>query len=340
MRTSDFDYTLPPECIAQRPARPRDSSRLLILDRESGVVQHRVFREIIDEINPGDALVLNETRVIPARLEGKKVPGGGKAEVLLLSQTAPQTWEALVGGRGINPGRELTFGDRLHAQVLEDLGRSKRLIRFSSPIAEELDVLGEMPLPPYIHTPLESNDEYQTTFARLPGSAAAPTAGLHFTPSLLSSIEARGIAILKVILHVGLDTFLPVTEERAEEHIIHTEWCSISPETANRLNTIRADGGRVIAVGTTTIRTLETSAHVQPENDLLAPYEGLTDLFILPGYRFRAVDAIITNFHLPRSTLIMMVSAFAGRERILAMYEQAVSEGYRFYSFGDAMFIR
>lgn len=340
MRTSDFDYTLPPECIAQRPLRPRDSSRLLILDRTSGAIQHRIFRDIVDELTPPDVLVLNETRVIPARLEARKMPGGGKAEVLLLKRMAPKTWEALVGGKGLRPGRNLLIGDSLEAEILEDLGRSKRLIQFSKPISEELDELGEMPLPPYIHTPLQSRDEYQTTFAKYPGSAAAPTAGLHFTPSLFSRIEAKGIGILKVTLHVGLDTFLPVNEENPEDHTIHTEWCSISAETVERINNARARGGRLIAVGTTTVRTLETAVRVHPEDDRLAPYDGPTSLFILPGFPFKAVDAIITNFHLPRSTLIMMVSAFAGRERILSTYEEAVRTGYRFYSFGDAMFIR
>jgi len=340
MRTSDFDYTLPPECIAQRPVRPRDSSRLLILDRASGEIQHRIFHDITDELNPTDVLVLNETRVIPARLEARKVPGGGKAEVLLLKRMAPMIWEALVGGKGLRPGRSLMLGDSLEAEILEDLGRSKRLIRFSQPVSEELDELGEMPLPPYIHTPLQSRDEYQTTFARFPGSAAAPTAGLHFTPSLLTRIEAKGIGVLKVTLHVGLDTFLPVSEEDPEDHTIHTEWCSISAETVECINEARSRGGRLIAVGTTSVRTLETAVRIQPEDDHLAPYDGPTSLFILPGFTFKAVDAIITNFHLPRSTLIMMVSAFAGRETILSTYAEAVRSGYRFYSFGDAMFIR
>lgn len=340
MQTSDFDYELPPDCIAQRPARPRDSSRLLILDRTSGTIAHRHFRDILDELSPPDVLVLNETRVIPARLKGSKIPGGGKVELLLLKRLSTQTWEALVGGRGLKPGRRIKLTDSLEASIEADLGRSKRIIHFSAPVLSQLDGLGEMPLPPYIHAPLESRDEYQTTYARYPGSAAAPTAGLHFTPELLQRVEDKGVRVLKVTLHVGLDTFLPVAEEDPREHVIHTEWCEIDEETARAANEARAAGGRVIAVGTTSVRTLETAANLQPEDGKIAPFEGATSLFILPGYSFKGIDALITNFHLPRSTLIMMVSAFAGRERILGTYAQAVANGYRFYSFGDAMFIR
>ncbi|MBN2557010.1 MAG: tRNA preQ1(34) S-adenosylmethionine ribosyltransferase-isomerase QueA [Anaerolineales bacterium] len=340
MRTSDFDYTLPPECIAQHPAEPRDSSRLLVLDRSTSRVTHRHFRDILSEIAPPDVLVLNETRVIPARLKGKKIPGGGKVEVLLLKRTSDQAWEALVGGRGLKPGRRIHITESVEAEIVEDLGRSKRIVRFSSPISTQLDAIGDMPLPPYIHAPLQSRDQYQTTFARNPGSAAAPTAGLHFTPELLRQIEDSGIRILKVTLHVGLDTFLPVSEDDPADHVIHTEWCSISSETALAANAARRQGGRVIGVGTTSVRTLETGANVNPDDGLIASFEGPTSIFILPGYSFKGVDAIITNFHLPRSSLIMMVSAFAGRERILATYQQAVEAGYRFYSFGDAMFIR
>lgn len=339
MRTSDFDYPLPPEYIAQRPASPRDSSRLMILRRDGGPIEHRIFRDLPEYLRPGDALVLNETRVIPARLHARKLPGGGRVEILLLRRLEPQVWEALVGGKAVRPGRRLQVEGGPEAEVLEDLGGPRRSMRFASPLTPQLEAIGEMPLPPYIHAPLQSPEEYQTVFARLPGSAAAPTAGLHFTPDLLRRIRALGVRLAHVTLHIGLDTFAPVSEDLAEDHAIHTEWCQLGVDTAEALNATRAAGGRILAVGTTSVRTLETAAQAAPPGTTVAPFEGPTDLYILPGHRFRAVDAMLTNFHLPRSTLLMLVSAFAGRERILEAYQTAQEQGYRFYSFGDAMLI-
>lgn len=339
MRTSDFFYELPPERIAQRPAEPRDSSRLLVYQRETGEIRHRIFRDLPSLLNPQDALVLNETRVIPARLHALKVPTGGKAEILLLRRLGPQTWEAMVGGKGLKTGRRLQVIGGPQAEILEDAGRSRRVIQFSTPLTPQLDRVGEMPLPPYIHTPLERADQYQTIFARTPGSSAAPTAGLHFTPGLLEKIKSKGIQIARVTLHVGLDTFAPVTEDDPMQHQIHTEWCQISAEAASILNSVHANGGRIISVGTTSTRTVESAAQGAPAGVRVAPFEGSTDLFILPGYQFRATDAMITNFHLPRSTLLMMISAFAGREQMLKLYEIAMQHDYRFYSFGDAMLL-
>ncbi len=339
MRTADFDYDLPSEMIAQRPADPRDSSRLLILDRKRETLSHKIFRDLPNFLSPGDALVLNETRVIPARLRGHKIPTGGRAELLLLNRRSPRTWEALVGGRGLSVGREISITKEVEAQIIEDLGGGRRIVRFNRSISPVLPQIGEMPLPPYITTPLEDPDEYQTIFARHPGSAAAPTAGLHFTPEVLQALETKGVVIVKITLHVGLDTFLPVNEEDPGQHPIHREWCRITSEAAEAINAARSDGGRIIAVGTTTVRTLETAARIKKPDHEVAPFEGATDLYILPGFQFHAVDAMITNFHLPRSTLLMMVSAFAGRERVLQAYDVAMKEGYRFYSFGDAMLI-
>ncbi len=339
MRTDDFDYDLPTSFIAQSPAEPRDSSRLLALDRSRGSLSHHLFRDLPDFLSPSDVLVLNQTRVLPARLRARKLPTGGKAEILLLKRLAPQTWEALVGGKGLTPGRRLAIDGGPAAVVVEDLGGARRLIRFSEPISPDLERIGEMPLPPYIHTPLRHPDQYQTVFARDPGSAAAPTAGLHFTPNLLKRIEDRGLGVARITLHIGLDTFAPVIEDDPEAHAIHSEWCHVTAEAAASINQARASGGRIIAVGTTTVRTLETAARLAAPGETLAAFEGPTHLFLLPGFEFRAVDALVTNFHLPRSTLIMLVSAFASRERILAAYEVAKREGYRFYSFGDAMLI-
>jgi S-adenosylmethionine:tRNA ribosyltransferase-isomerase len=338
--TEHFDYELPEDRIAQRPAEPRDSSRLLVLDRLSGETSHHIFRDLPDLLNPQDILVLNHTRVIPARLHARKVPGGGRVELLLLRRQAPQTWEVLVGGKGLVPGRPLEVEDGPRAKILSDLGGARRLVGFDGPISSELERIGQMPLPPYIHEPLRSPDEYQTVFAAHPGSAAAPTAGLHFTPDLLERIRARGIRLGFVTLHIGLDTFAPVTEPDPRAHPIHTEWCQLTPLTALAINTTRPAGGRVVAVGTTTVRTLETAASRALPGETVTAFEGATDLFILPGHVFKAVDMLVTNFHLPRSTLLMMVSAFAGREHMLAAYQLALAEGYRFYSFGDAMLIR
>jgi len=338
VRTSDFDYHLPPEAIAQRPARPRDSSRLLVLHRDSGDVEHRIFGEITDYLHPGDALVLNETRVIPARLRVRKIPTGGHAELLLLRQERPAVWEAMAGGKGLGVGRRLEVVGGPVVEIIEDLGGPRRLVRFQEPILDRLDELGEMPLPPYIQAPLRDRDEYQTTFARRPGSAAAPTAGLHFTPRLLGRIERQGVRLVRITLHIGLDTFVPVREEDPSRHAIHTEWCELDAQAAETLNTTTVHGGRIIAVGTTSVRALESAARI-PGPGRVQPFQGSTDLFILPGFEFRATDAMVTNFHLPRSTLLMMVSAFAGRERILETYRLAIERGYRFYSFGDAMLI-
>lgn len=339
MRTDEFDYSLPAEFIAQRPADPRDSSRLMILDRKTGHIEHRIFRHIVEFLSPGDALILNKTKVIPARLHARKIPTGGAIEVLLLKRHSEQTWEALVGGKGLRVGQRLAIDRGPEGEIIADLGQASRLIRFERAIAKDLDRIGEMPLPPYIHTPLKTPDEYQTVFARVSGSAAAPTAGLHFTPRLLKSIRAHGVQIVQITLHVGLDTFAPVSEEDPRQHTIHREWCQITPKAANLIQRTHAAGGRIVAVGTTTVRTLETaSCHVQG-GELIMPFSGYTDLFILPGFQFKVVDAILTNFHLPRSTLLMMVSAFTGREQLLQAYQEAMRIGYRFYSFGDAMLI-
>lgn len=339
MRTADFDYDLPASSIAQTPATPRDSSRLLVLDRAGGPLRHHVFRDLPSLLRPEDLLVLNETRVIPARLMARKQPGGGRAEVLLLKRLGSQAWEALVGGKGLRPGVRLRIEGGPGAVVDEDLGGPRRVIRFDEPISPLLDEIGRMPLPPYIHAPLRAPEDYQTVYAREPGSAAAPTAGLHFTPRLLSAIRDRGVQVAMVTLHIGLDTFAPVTEDDPTRHRIHTEWCRISAETAHAVGAARARGGRVVAVGTTVVRCLETAARSAAPAEGVRPFVGPTDLYLLPGHEFRGVDALITNFHLPRSTLLMLVSAFAGRERVLAAYQTARDLGYRFYSFGDAMLI-
>lgn len=313
---------------------------MLVLDRNNGGVEHRIFRDLPDYLRAGDLLVFNDTRVIPARIFASKVPSGGRVELLLLNRVDLTRWEALVGGKGMTAGREVDAGDGLRARVLEVLDGSRRLIEFSEPVEKHLPAIGHVPLPPYIHAELKDQERYQTIYARLPGSAAAPTAGLHFTPQLLEKIHGMGVNTAFVDLHVGLDTFAPVTEENADEHLIHSEWCELSAETADLINQTRARGGRVIAVGTTTVRTLESAANQPGDRSAgILPFSGNTRLFILPGYQFKVVDAMITNFHLPKSTLLMLVSAFAGREHILAAYQQAVAQNYRFFSFGDAMLI-
>ncbi len=339
MKTSDFDYHLPPQYIAQTPIEPRDAARLMVLQRASGKIEHAIFRELGNYLRPGDVLVLNETRVIPARLYGRKIPSGGKVEILLLSRRGEEVWEALVGGKGLKAGRRLQIEGGPEAEIIEVLDGPRRLLRFAQPIETHLERIGHVPLPPYIHTPLSDPQRYQTVFARHPGSVAAPTAGLHFTPALIERLQAQGIGFAKVTLHVGLDTFAPVTEEQPQEHKIHSEWCQVSQQAAEIINQARRRGGRIIAVGTTSVRTLESAARLAEPGEAVKPFEGPTDLFILPGYQFRVVDAMITNFHLPRSTLLMLVSAFAGREQILSAYEIAKRHGYRFYSFGDAMLI-
>ncbi len=339
MQTSDFDYDLPPEYIAQHPAEPRDASRLLVLHRSDGSLQHRRFREIGDYLRPGDVLVINQTRVIPARLYARKIPTGGKVEILLLQREEAHLWEALVGGKRLGEGKRLQVEGGPQAEIVEVLDGPRRRIRFSEPIEEHFPQAGHVPLPPYITAPLHNPERYQTVYARQAGSVAAPTAGLHFTPELLAALKEQGIEVARITLHVGLDTFAPVTEATPQEHKIHTEWCQVTAEAAERINAARRAGGRIVAVGTTSVRTLESAARRSAAGEAVAPFEGPTDLFILPGYTFRAVDMMLTNFHLPKSTLLMLVSAFAGRERILETYEVAKREKYRFYSFGDAMLI-
>jgi len=336
MRTSDFEYNLPPSFIAQTPLEPRDASRLLVLRRDTGTLEHAVFRDIGKYLHSGDLLVLNQTRVIPARLFARK-PTGGRVELLLLRREDTHTWECTVGGKGLKTGIRLLLEENgPEAEIVGMLDGARRLVRFARPVELYLPRIGHVPLPPYIHEPLANPERYQTVYARDPGSAAAPTAGLHFTTSLLDELQSQGIKIAYVTLHIGLDTFAPVTEVSPEKHPIHTEWCELPQETADAIHRTRQSGGRVIAVGTTSVRTLESAA---VGRDTISSYTGNTNLFILPGYKFKVVDCMITNFHLPRSTLIMLVSAFAGRERILHAYEIARREKYRFYSFGDAMFI-
>lgn len=343
MKTSDFDYHLPESSIAQTPAEPRDSSRLLVLHRDSGDVEHRLFRDLGLFLHPNDLLILNRTRVIPARIFAKKETGG-KVELLLLRRRDELTWEALVGGKGLRVGKKVAVENGPQAEIIEILEGSERLIKFSEPIEPYFPKVGNIPLPPYIHEKLSDPERYQTVFAKEMGSAAAPTAGLHFTPRLLEELQAKGMKVAYVTLHVGLDTFAPVTEDDPEEHKIHTEWCELPQETADLINQTKQNGGRVVAVGTTSVRTLESAgknSDIRESNNeyRISEFMGPTSIFILPGYQFKVVDAMITNFHLPKSTLIMLVSAFAGREKILEAYNIAIKEGYRFYSFGDAMFI-
>jgi S-adenosylmethionine:tRNA ribosyltransferase-isomerase len=338
MKTEDFAYDLPAEFIAQTPIEPRDHSRLLVLERNTGKISHHHFFEIGQFLRPKDLLVVNETRVFPARFFGSKLPGGGRVELLLLKKLDDLTWECLVGGSGMKPGRQIQVIEGPITEVLEDLGESRRLMRFVEPIEGAFDRAGHVPLPPYIHAYKGDPERYQTVFNKTLGSAAAPTAGLHFTPALLEKLKQQGVGLAKIDLHVGLDTFAPVTEEDPETHHIHKEWCAISAETAQMINQAKQNGGRVVAVGTTTVRTLESAA-ARSQNGSLQAWQGNTSLFILPGYRFRVVDAMITNFHLPKSTLLMLVSAFTDRQTMLNAYEVAKGEGYRFFSFGDAMLL-
>jgi S-adenosylmethionine:tRNA ribosyltransferase-isomerase len=339
LKLSDFEYELPPERIAQTPLERRDDSRLLVLDRETGKLTHTLFHILIDYLHKGDLLVINQTRVLPARLSAKKATTGGQVEILLLNRRDAHTWETLVGGKRMTVGKQLTLEKGLRAEIQEVLDGPRRLVRFNQPIEPLLNTIGEAPLPPYIHEKLEAPERYQTVYAQELGSAAAPTAGLHFTPKLIDQLKKEGIGFANITLHIGLDTFAPVTEEDVTQHQIHTEWCLLPPETAVKINKTRRAGGRVIAVGTTSVRAIETGAGKATKGKSVIAFEGPTDLYILPGYRFQVVDAMITNFHLPRSTLLMLVSAFAGREKILKAYEAAIREEYRFYSFGDAMLI-
>ena len=341
LKTSDFYYDLPEELIAQDPLEDRSSSRLLVLDKETGNTEHHIFRDIVGYLNPGDCLVINDTKVIPARLIGAKEETGAKIEVLLLKRGADDVWETLVKpGRKAKPGTRISFGDGLLVgEVVDIVDEGNRLIRFEyEGIFEEiLDQLGQMPLPPYITHQLKDKDRYNTVYAKNSGSAAAPTAGLHFTPELLEEIREKGVDIARVTLHVGLGTFRPVKVEDVENHHMHSEFYMVSEEAAQKINRTKENGGRVICVGTTSCRTIESAAD---ENGHLKACSGWTEIFIYPGYRFKILDALITNFHLPESTLVMLVSALAGKEHVLSAYEEAVKERYRFFSFGDAMFIK
>ena len=341
MKRQDFSFELPQELIAQDPLKDRSSSRLLVLDKETGEVSHHVFRDIIDYLNPGDCLVINDTKVIPARLIGSKVGTDAKIEILLLKRKSDQVWETLVKpGKKAKPGAKISFGEGLLVgEVIDIVEEGNRLVKFSyEGIFEEiLDQLGQMPLPPYITHQLEDKNRYQTVYAKNSGSAAAPTAGLHFTPELLEQIKEKRVDVASVTLHVGLGTFRPVKAENILDHHMHSEFYRIEEEEAAKINRAKEKGGRIICVGTTSCRTVESAAD---ENGRVKAGSGWTDIFIYPGYRFKILDCLITNFHLPESTLLMLVSALAGREHILAAYEEAVKEKYRFFSFGDAMFIQ
>jgi len=378
VKTAEFDYKLPPELIAQTPIEPRDSSRLMVVNRRTGEIAHRHFYDLADLLQPGDLLVHNESRVIPARLFARK-PTGGQVEILLLRQRTGDTWETLVRGKRVRTGMRLALLDGPEgqsidaaAEVIEEGERGARVLAFDRPVLSLADQVGVTPLPPYIHTPLQDAERYQTIYARVPGSAASSTAGLHFTPNLLLKMREMGVRSAFVTLHIGLDTFRPVSEEHIEDHHMHTEYCSLTPAVAQQVNQVKLAGQRVIAVGTTSVRTLETAAlaavdgpscsvrqavrratqpPVRPPVRPLSPhaevcpwqsvaaFEGNTNLFIYPGFRFRAVDTLITNFHLPRSTLLMLVAAFTGKELLDRAYAEAIRERYRFYSFGDAMVI-
>ena len=342
MNTADFDFHLPEELIAQTPLEKRDASRLLVVDRSSGEFSDQHFDSIIDQLQPGDALVMNNTRVLPARLYGEKPGTGGHVELLLLKNTEGDQWEVLAKpAKRLKVGAQVSFGDgRLTATVVEELEHGGRIVRFDYQgiFLEVLESLGEMPLPPYIHEKLTDRERYQTVYAKENGSAAAPTAGLHFTKELLAQIEAKGVKLVYLTLHVGLGTFRPVSVNNLEEHEMHSEFYTLSEEAAATLREVKANGHRVIAVGTTSIRTLETIGN-KFKGDIQAD-SGWTNIFIKPGYQWQIVDAFSTNFHLPKSTLVMLVSAFAGRDLTLKAYEHAIAERYRFFSFGDAMFIK
>ena len=342
MNTADFDFHLPEELIAQTPLEKRDASRLLVVNHETGQMEDTHFDAIIDQLNPGDALVMNDTRVLPARLHGEKPETGGHVELLLLKNIAGDDWEVLAKpAKRLKVGAAISFGDgRLNATVLEELEHGGRIVRFhyQGIFLEVLESLGEMPLPPYIHEKLKDRERYQTVYAKENGSAAAPTAGLHFTKELLAQIEAKGVKLVYLTLHVGLGTFRPVSVDNVDEHEMHSEFYTLSEEAANTLRQVKASGHRVVAVGTTSIRTLETIG--SKFNGKIKADSGWTNIFIKPGYDWKVVDAFSTNFHLPKSTLVMLVSAFAGRELVLSAYQHAIDEKYRFFSFGDAMFIK
>ena len=339
MLLSDFHYELPADRIAQQPLSPRDHSRLLVLDRQTRDITHRHFYHVPDYLEPGDTLVFNNTRVIPARLLGVRADTGGKVEVFLLNRLNDTDWETLVKpGKRARTGMKITFGPDLSCQILDNTEFGGRIVRFEFDGVFEtiLDRLGETPLPPYIHERLADSERYQTVYSKEKGSAAAPTAGLHFTDSLLADLAAKGVNLVFVTLHVGLGTFRPVSVENITDHIMHREYYSVSPETADVINKTKELGKKVVAVGTTSVRTLETAG----ADGKVKPGSGYTNIFIYPGYHFRVIDALITNFHLPESTLLMLISAFASRDLVLQAYETAIQEEYRFFSFGDAMFIR
>ena len=340
MKTSDFDYELPERLIAQHPAEKRDHSRLLVMDKYTGEIEHRIFKDIIEYLHEGDVLVVNKTKVLPARIFGVKEGGSAKIEVLLLKrdEERPNTWEVLVRpGKRAKVGTMINFGEGLlRGEVVENTSAGRKVTFYFDGIFEEiLDKLGMMPLPPYIHEQLEDKNRYQTVYAKVDGSAAAPTAGLHFTEELMDALRAKGVKIEEVLLHVGLGTFKPVDEENIEDHEMHTEFYDISEETAARINKAKEEGRRIISVGTTSTRAMESAA----KNGRLLPGSGWTNIFIFPGYEWQIIDGLITNFHLPKSTLMMLVSALSKREFILNAYHEAVKEEYRFFSFGDAMFI-
>ncbi len=339
MKTSDFYYDLPQELIAQTPLQRRDASRLMVLDKTTGAIRHRHFYDLPEYLRPGDCLVLNDSRVLPARLIGHR-PTGGAAEILLLVDKGDNVWECLVRpGKKLRTGATVTFGDgQLTAEIQEVLPDGNRLVKFhyQGIFLEVLEELGRMPLPPYIKEELQDQERYQTVYSKVVGSAAAPTAGLHFTPELLEQIQAMGVRLCYVTLHVGLGTFRPVKAEEIEDHDMHSEYCVVSPEAAELITETKRNGGRVVCVGTTSCRTVESFAN---EDGTMDPHAGWTNIFIYPGYRFKCLDALVTNFHLPESTLLMLVSALAGREHVLHAYEEAVKKNYRFFSFGDAMLI-
>lgn len=356
-----YDYFLPPDRIAQTAIEPRDAARLLVIHRATGQLEHRVFRDLPDYLRPGDALALNQTRVIPARLRARKIPTGGVVEILLLRKIGDRRWLTMVGGHRVRVGTRLAVQARnaresppIEAQVIEARQESQRIVEFSAPIEPYFDALGETPLPPYIHAPIPDPERYQTVYARTPGSVAAPTAGLHFTPELLLRIREMGVQIVYNTLHVGPGTFQPPREEQVRARKLHAEYAELNAQDARTINETKLRGGRIVAVGTTTVRTLETAARRAMETPAgeavdcegescpwrpVSAFAGETDLFIMPGFRFRVVDAMVTNFHLPKSSLLMLVSAFAGRELILRAYDEAIREGYRFYSLGDATLI-
>ena len=340
MKTSDFYYDLPEELIAQTPIQQRDTSRLMTLNRATGAVEHHHFYELPDFLRPGDCLILNNSRVLPARLLGQRLPGGGACEILLLIDRGEKVWECLVRpGKKLRTGAKVSFGDgALTAEIVGEVEGGNRLVRFDYEgiFLEVLERLGKMPLPPYIKEELQDRERYQTVYSKVVGSAAAPTAGLHFTPELLKKIEDMGVGVGYVTLHVGLGTFRPVKEENILDHEMHSEFCTVPQETADLINKTKANGGRVICVGTTSCRTLESWAN---EDGTIDAKAGWTNIFIYPGYKFKLMDGLVTNFHLPESTLIMLVSAFAGQEHVMEAYKEAVRERYRFFSFGDAMFL-